>query len=94
MKAHKCATTEIAIRFKVKEGENNPLCRIRNFMVQYRDAGGEWKDADSKNVERVLKSAQFLGVQTITLVNVKHNPCYIVIWIGNKPYLVQVPCPK
>jgi hypothetical protein len=92
MKTPKRASTEIAIRLKITEGQKAGIGGINNYSVQYKNDDGQWLDADSKSAKRVMETARLLDIQTITLAYVKQNPCYIVVWIGNKPYMICVPC--
>jgi hypothetical protein len=88
----KCTNTEIAIHFNVQKKSSSETSTIgANWEVRYKD-GNAIKVASPTAIKRLPKLVEVLDVQTITLVKVKQNPCYLVVYFAGKAVPIQVPC--
>jgi hypothetical protein len=83
--------TEIAIRFSVQPQAHGATNLIEDWEVHYND-GGDWQVESPTTIECLPKPAEILDVQTVTLVKVKQNPCYLAICIAGKTVCIRVPC--
>jgi hypothetical protein len=80
MSKNECTTAEIAIHYDLK---------AKKHSVKFKDKDG-WKDADENTT--LPNPAEIIETQTITLVKVKQNPCYIIVYFAGRGIPIQVPC--
>ncbi len=77
-----CISTEIAIHLN----SNAKLTSVQ------RKVGKNWEKAPSTKIMPLPRDFKVLTTQTIKVVKVKKNPCYIIVYFAGRQYLIPVKC--